>query len=112
MKEIMKIVEYTKISYLKKQIKCLIWVLINTLLTLIYPSCISFVIDHGVEKRDMSTIVNSVIILLLLGLLIILTNYIQQLKYTKLGREICEKLKNKIFQKLCNTNYKFWRKHN
>lgn len=111
MKEIMKIVEYTKISYLKKQIKCLIWVLINTLLTLIYPSCISFVIDHGVEKRDMSTIVNSVIILLLLGLLIILTNYIQQLKYTKLGREICEKLKNKIFQKLCNTNYKFWSKN-
>lgn len=111
MKEIMKIVRYTKISYLRKQIKCLIWVLLNTLLTLIYPSCISFVIDHGVEKRDMSTVVNSVVILLLLGLLIILTNYIQQLKYTKLGREICEKLKNRIFQKLCNTNYKFWSKN-
>lgn len=59
----------------------------------------------------MSTVVNSVVILLLLGLLIILTNYIQQLKYTKLGREICEKLKNRIFQKLCNTNYKFWSKN-
>lgn len=111
MKEIMELVRYTKISYLRKQIKCFIWVLLNTLLTLIYPSCISFVIDHGVEKRDMSTVVNSVVILLLLGLLIILTNYIQQLKYTKLGREICEKLKNRIFQKLCNTNYKFWSKN-
>ena len=37
-----------------------------------------------------------------------ITNYVQQIKYAKLGREICEILRNRMFEKLCKTNYKFW----
>ncbi len=89
MKEIIKIVKYTKISYTKKQSWCMVWVLLNTLLTLGYPGCISFVIDQGIAKGDLPTVIRGVSAILLFGVLIILTNYIYQIKSTKLGREIC-----------------------
>lgn len=108
MKEIIKIVKYTKISYTKKQSWCMVWVLLNTLLTLGYPGCISFVIDQGIAKGDLPTVIRGVSAILLFGVLIILTNYLYQIKSTKLGREICETIKNNIFRKLCNTTYRFW----
>lgn len=38
MKDIIKLIKYTDISYMKRQIGCMIFLLLNTVLTLVYPS--------------------------------------------------------------------------
>lgn len=108
MKDIIKLIKYTDISYMKRQIGCMIFLLLNTVLTLVYPSCISVIVDQGVAKGSIEDIIKYSILMFVLGILIMITNYVQQIKYAKLGREICEILRNRMFEKLCKTNYKFW----
>lgn len=50
MKDIIKLIKYTDISYMKRQIGCMIFLLLNTVLTLVYPSCISVIVDQGVNN--------------------------------------------------------------
>lgn len=38
MKDIIKLIKYTDISYMKRQIGCMIFLLLNTVLTLVYPN--------------------------------------------------------------------------
>ena len=108
MKDIIKLIKYTDISYMKRQIGCMIFLLLNTVLTSVYPSCISVIVDQGVAKGSIEDIIKYSILMFVLGILIMITNYVQQIKYAKLGREICEILRNRMFEKLCKTNYKFW----
>lgn len=104
MKDIIKLIKYTDISYMKRQIGCMIFLLLNTVLTLVYPSCISVIVDQGVAKGSIEDIIKYSILMFVLGILIMITNYVQQIKYAKLGREICEILRNRMFEKLCKTN--------
>lgn len=108
MRDIIKIIRYTEVLYIKKQLSCMIWIVLNVCCTLFYPKSISFIIDKGINQGDVYTVIENICIMLLIGILIILTNYIQQIKCIKIGREICEVLRNKVFHKLCNTTYKFW----
>lgn len=108
MLDIVKLINFTNISYMKRQLRCVIFLLLNTVFTLIYPSFISFIIDRGVTQGNLKTIFSCSFIMLIVGVAIMITNCIQHIMYAKLGKEICEILRNKIFQKLCVTNYKFW----
>lgn len=108
MKDIIKLIKYTDISYMKRQIGCMIFLLLNTVLTLVYPSCISVIVDQGVAKGSIEDIIKYSILMFVLGILIMITNYVQQIKYAKLGREICEILRNRMFEKLCKTNYNLY----
>lgn len=73
---------------MKRQIGCMIFLLLNTVLTLVYPSCISVIVDQGVAKGSIEDIIKYSILMFVLGILIMITNYVQQIKYAKLGREI------------------------
>lgn len=75
MKDIIKLIKYTDISYMKRQIGCMIFLLLNTVLTLVYPSCISVIVDQGVAKGSIEDIIKYSILMFVLGILIMITNY-------------------------------------
>lgn len=70
MKDIIKLIKYTDISYMKRQIGCMIFLLLNTVLTLVYPSCISVIVDQGVAKGSIEDIIKYSILMFVLGILI------------------------------------------
>lgn len=71
MKDIIKLIKYTDISYMKRQIGCMIFLLLNTVLTLVYPSCISVIVDQGVAKGSIEDIIKYSIWLIILKHLMI-----------------------------------------
>ncbi len=75
MKDIIKLIKYTDISYMKRQIGCMIFLLLNTVLTLVYPSCISVIVDQGVAKGSIEDIIKYSILMFVLGILIMITNF-------------------------------------
>lgn len=49
--------------------------LLNTVLTLVYPSCISVIVDQGVAKGSIEDIIKYSILMFVLGILIMITNF-------------------------------------
>ena len=81
MKDIIKLIKYTDISYMKRQIGCMIFLLLNTVLTLVYPSCISVIVDQGVAKGSIEDIIKYSILMFVLGILIMITTILLLVSY-------------------------------
>ncbi len=108
LRDIIEIVKYTDSKYIKKQLYCMFLLIVNMILSLAYPGCISFVVDHGIVQKNIFGIIKFVLLVLIIGAFLILSNYLYQVQCSKLGRKISGNLRNSIFQKLCRMNYKFW----
>ena len=67
---------------MKRQIGCMIFLLLNTVLTLVYPSCISVIVDQGVAKGSIEDIIKYSILMFVLGILIMI-----QIMFNKLSMQ-------------------------
>lgn len=110
MKKIKIIIGIPFKEYAIKQLKCLIYMLIYTVFSLVFPSFVSLVIDNGVLKGELYEISKYIGIMLLVGILMVMFQYIQNVSFYKLAQAIIMELKNRLYEKILSTNHKFWEK--
>ncbi|GFI22674.1 putative multidrug export ATP-binding/permease protein [Lachnospiraceae bacterium] len=111
MKKIKLIIGIPFRKYVIKQLTCLTFMLIYTILTLIFPGFISLVIDKGVLTGNLYEIFKNIGIMFLVGILMVAFQYIQNISFYKLAQTIIMELKNRLYEKILITNYKFWEKY-
>lgn len=108
MKNILKLFKYIKFNYVNKQLVCFVFLILNTVLSLIFPYCLSLVIDQGISSKNIEVLLKYIIIIFLIGILMMVVSYIQSILYIKLGKNISKRLKEEVFLKIYNSNYIFW----
>lgn len=108
MKNIKKLIVLPLKKYILTQTKCLFYMIVYTISSLMFPSFVSYIIDEGVVKNDIGKITLYSLLMLLTGALMLLFHYLQQVSFYKFSQEIIANLKESIFRKLLKTNNKFW----
>ena len=93
------------------QIKCLIWVIISTGSTVLFPSLVSLIIDQGIGRENSYYIFNLSLLLGITGIIMIFSKYIYQMNFFKFSQRFVLELKELFFQNLLKTNINFWSKH-
>lgn len=83
--------------------KCFIPSFIATATSLLFPGFISKIIDQGLEKGDLQEVGMYWGEMLICGVLLVISNYIQSILYCKFEQELYYQLKNKVFDKVLHT---------
>ena len=83
--------------------KCFIPSFIATATSLLFPGFISKIIDQGLEKGDLQAVGMYWGEMLICGVLLVISNYIQSILYCKFEQELYYQLKNKVFDKVLHT---------
>lgn len=83
--------------------KCFIPSFIATATSLLFPGFISKIIDQGLEKGDLQVVGMYWGEMLICGVLLVISNYIQSILYCKFEQELYYQLKNKVFDKVLHT---------
>lgn len=83
--------------------KCFIPSFIATATSLLFPGFISKIIDQGMEKGDLQAVGMYWGEMLICGVLLVISNYIQSILYCKFEQELYYQLKNKVFDKVLHT---------
>ena len=83
--------------------KCFIPSFIATATSLLFPGFISKIIDQGLEKGDLQAVGMYWGEMLICGVLLVISNYIQSILYCKFEQELYYQLKNKVFFKVLHT---------
>lgn len=87
LKQLSILVNYSQKEYIVKQIPCFTILLINTLLSLIYPLFITLIIDVGVKEKSFTKVIFFSICMLAIGLLSVMFSFIEQISFVKLGKK-------------------------
>lgn len=98
-------------TYIFKQLKCLMLMVIYTIFSLAFPGFISVIIDKGIKSSDVELILIYCGLMLICGVLMILFQYLQKVSFYKLAQEIVYNIKHTVFERLSERNLKFWMKH-
>ena len=83
--------------------KCFIPSFIATATSLLFPGFISKIIDQGLEKGYLQAVGMYWGEMLICGVLLVISNYIQSILYCKFEQELYYQLKNKVFDKVLHT---------
>ena len=83
--------------------KCFIPSFIATATSLLFPGFISKIIDQGLEKGDLQAVGMYWGEMLICGVLLVISNYIQSILHCKFEQELYYQLKNKVFDKVLHT---------
>lgn len=93
-----------------KQIICLIYMIIYTVLSIIFPSFIGKIIDSGIETQSEYLLI-SVMEMLLVGIFMVIFQYLQNIGFYKLGQIIIVKIKDCVYKKIFSVNLHFHQEH-
>lgn len=102
---------FTYLDFLAQQIKCIIYILIYSLSTIIFPSFISRVVDAGILNKNIKEIVTYTITMLIIGGVMVAFQYLYQISFYKFSQRFVCEIKEMVFEKLINTNVAFWNNH-
>ncbi|MFN8575246.1 MAG: ABC transporter ATP-binding protein [Candidatus Sericytochromatia bacterium] len=92
-------------------VKSLIFIIINYSLTLTAPIIIGHVVDTYIQKKDYNSLFNYSILLLIIYIVCLITNYFQTKMMGVLGQKTIFNLRNKIFLKLQELPIDFFNKN-
>lgn len=98
-------------TYIFKQLKCLIFMVLYTIFSLAFPGFISVIVDEGIKSRDIGKILFYCGLMLCCGILMIVFQYLQKISFYKLAQEIVYSIKHTVFERLSERNLKFWSKY-
>lgn len=99
------------LDFTLQQIKCIIFVLIYSVSSIIFPSYISKIVDLGISNRNIGDIANYTITMLIVGCTMVAFQYLYQVSFYKFSQRFVSEIKEMVFEKLMNTNVAFWSKH-
>lgn len=98
-------------DFVLQQIKCIVFILIYSLSTIIFPSFISKIVDIGIMSGNIKLIANYTIAMLIIGSIMVTFQYLYQVSFYKFSQHFVSEIKEMTFKKLMNTNVAFWSKH-
>ena len=95
----------------KKQIQCIVLVLISSIATIMFPNLVSKIIDEGIGIGELTNIYKYSIFLGTTGVIMIISEYAYQMSFYKFSQKFILEIKELFFSKLLKTNIAFWSKH-
>lgn len=95
----------------KKQIQCIVLVLISSIATIMFPNLVSKIIDEGIGSGELTSIYKYSIFLGITGAIMIISEYAYQMSFYKFSQKFILEIKELFFSKLLKTNIAFWSKH-
>ena len=114
MKELFNIIKVSNISlkkYCFMYIWCLYCAISYTFCALMLPNIVGAVIDNGIAHNDFFMVLEEAAYILILGVLMIVFQYLQKISFAKLSQNITIAIQTKLIEKLSKTNYAFWKHH-
>lgn len=109
--QLIKKIKLVSKHFVFKYLWCLLCACSYTIVALIFPSMVGRIIDYGIALNDFQKVIIESMILLGLGGLMILFQYLQKLSFANLSQEIIIDVKKSLIHKIARTNYSFWKKH-
>ena len=116
MKDILKILKIlndkssvTYSFFLKKQLKCFVYMLVYIVSSVIFPGFVGKIIDEMNITLDYENILMKCFQMLLVGLIVIISNYYQRVQFATFGQNIAKELKEIIYKKVLTSNANFWK---
>lgn len=98
--------------FFKKQLKCLIYMLIFIISSVIFPGFVGKIVDELNTSLDYQNILIKCFQMLCIGLIVIISNYVQRVEFAKFGKDIAKGLKEIIYDKILVSDTVFWSKYN
>lgn len=98
-------------EFFRIQLKCIFFVVVSSLSTVVFPSFVSKIIDQGIGARNFTNICLFSFLLMLSGVVMVVANYAYQMSFFKFSQKIVLELKEMVFEKLLKTNINFWSEH-
>lgn len=99
-------------TYLGKELKCFLFLVIYTFSTLIFPMFVSIVIDKGIIKKNIRDVCFYSFCMLIAGLFSTIFQYFQQTSFYKLGQELTVVIRKKIYEIVMRSNTLYWDNNN
>lgn len=97
--------------FVLEQVICCILLLIHSLTSIAFPYFLKLIIDDAIGKNDMNKLVIYTIAMLVTIVVMIITKYLQSVKFLELGQKIVFKLKQTIIEKLMQYSGSFFRQY-
>jgi ABC-type multidrug transport system fused ATPase/permease subunit len=94
-----------------KQLKCVGFMVIYTVLTIVFPSYIGKIVDVKMDNEYYSQMFYYISQMFFVGMLMILFQYLQNISFYKLAQELIVKIKNSIYAKLFDMDLTFHDTH-
>lgn len=104
--DFIKTIEINKKMFIRKHIQCFIPIVIYIITSILYPSFIHFIIDYGINESNIKRIMVFCGLMTLVGLAMVLSDYIIKVLYYKFSMSLNMELKIKLFRKIINSKYK------
>lgn len=106
-----KLVGFSLRTYSLQYLKCLFYMVVYSVASLVFPSIISLIIDNGITGDSAREITIYCFVILFTGAIMVVFYYIQRVSFFRLSQKIIIKIKNSIYGKLLRTNLQFWNEH-
>lgn len=113
-RKVFKLLKYVEVSLRRQMIqyiKCLIYMMIYTIASMIFPGIISLIIDKGITAKNVNHTIFYTVCFFLTGIIIVLFQYLQRMGFAKFSQKLITDMKNKIVEKIGKTNLEFWNSH-
>jgi len=111
-KIINKILLISKREYIMKEAKCFIFLGMYTVTSLLFPMFVSLIIDKGINNQNLKSAFTYALGMLGVGVLSVCFQYMQQVSFYRLGKELVVNIKKKVYKRLLKSNLQYWEKNN
>ena len=112
---IKKMLVYMEFSFHEQGVqylRCMLYMLIYTISSMLYPGILSLIIDKGISVKSIKYTSIYTLYFFLTGLSIIIFQYLQRVRFFEFSQKLVFQLKNKIIKKVLKANLEFWKEHN
>lgn len=92
-------------------LKCLVFMIIYTFSSMLFPGILSIIIDKGVAVKDIRNICIYTSCFLFIGLMIVIFQYLVRISFFQFSQSLVFHVKNKVLTKLLQVNLDFWKNH-
>lgn len=111
---VIKLLKYMEISFRKQGIqylRCMLYMLIYTTASMLYPGVLSLVIDKGIAVKSIKYTFIYTVCFILTGITLVVFQYMQRVGFFRFSQELVFQLKNSIIEKILKANLDFWKEH-
>lgn len=94
--------------FISRQILCCIAMIFFIVSSVIFPGFVGKIIDEMNVSSDYNKIMSKCLLMLAAGLIAVISNYVQKVAFSSLGKDISRGLKELVYKKILIANINFW----
>ena len=105
---LMMSLEMDKKKFIKMHVICFIPSIIYAIASVSYPNFIGLVVDEGISENNLKITFWYSALMILVGLITVLSEYISSILYDKFYLELTHEMKSKLYIKFMNAENRFY----